>query len=99
VRYRAKFVCADAACDTVHDMTILDWGVYVLSWKRYLERGRPQAEKDVVDKLMQYTDESKRDAYFFLGNAMAHPTSFMVVGIFHPPLPKKKPGPEQLSLL
>ena len=98
VRYRAKFLCADADCATEHDMTILDWGIYVLSWKRFLERGGPQADKDVLDKLAQLTDESRADTYFFLGNTAAHPASFMVVGLFYPPLAKKISDGGQLSL-
>ena len=33
-------------------------------------------------------DPSKRDPYFYLGNTMAHSHSFMIVGLFHPPIAK-----------
>jgi hypothetical protein len=98
VRYRARFLCADASCTTEHDMTILDWGVYVLSWKLFLEQGSPQADKGVIEKLTQVADESRADSYFFLGNMAAHPNSFMVVGLFCPPRGKKMASARQLGL-
>jgi hypothetical protein len=79
-------------------MTILDWGVYVLSWKLFLEQGSPQADKGVIEKLTQVADESRADSYFFLGNMAAHPNSFMVVGLFCPPRGKKMASARQLGL-
>ena len=90
VRYRVKFVCDDAACETEHDLSILDWGLYVLNYNQYADRGPDMAEKKVVEKVEQLMDPSKRDPYFYLGNTMAHSHSFMIVGLFHPPI--AKPG-------
>jgi hypothetical protein len=97
VRYRAKFVCDDSACKTEHDLSILDWGLYVLNYNQYADRGADMAEKKVVEKIEQLMDPSKREPYFYLGNTMAHSHSFMIVGLFHPPIAKavgkKRPDP------
>jgi hypothetical protein len=101
VEYRMRFTCAESACGTEHDMAILDWGVYALSRKQYAIRGAEQAERDVIAQIEKSLDMTKRDAYLFLGNSLAHPRSFMIVGMFYPPIiqPSKMAQPEQLRLL
>ncbi|MFW6087505.1 MAG: hypothetical protein ACODAG_09900 [Myxococcota bacterium] len=84
IQYRAEFTCHGASCRG-HDMSILEWGVYVLSRKAYAKGGAAQAEKDVIAKIRQLMDPGKRDPYFFLGNTKAHSRNFMIVGLFHPP--------------
>jgi hypothetical protein len=86
VEYRVKFTCDDSACTTEHDFGIRDWGLYVLDYNQWAERGGAVAEEKVVEKIQQLMDPSKRDPYFFLGNTKGHSHSFMVVGLFHPPL-------------
>ena len=85
IQYRAVFSCNDPACQSEHDLSILDWGIYVLHRKQYAQRGASQAEADVIDKLNEYTDQTRRDPYFFLGNTLAHPANFMIVGLYYPP--------------
>lgn len=102
VQYRAQFRCDDPACSIEHDCAILDWGVYVLSRKQYAKGGAEIAARDVIQRITNLMDPSKRDPYFFMGNTMAHPQNFMIVGLFHPPkatarASKKKP-PRTLSL-
>ncbi len=95
VQYRAVFICNDPACSTAHDLSILDWGTYVLHRRQYAQRGGPQAERDVIDKLTEDMDLRRRNAHFFLGNTMAHPASFMVVGLYFPPCPAPDAPPKQ----
>jgi hypothetical protein len=92
VQYRACFRCDDSACSTEHDLSILDWGVYALSRRQYAARGPEMAERDVIEKLKELLDPSKREPYFYLGNTKAHTRSFMIVGIFHPPKPPATPA-------
>jgi hypothetical protein len=101
VEYRMRFLCADIACTTEHDMSVLDWGVYALSRKQYRLRGRQQAEHDVIAQLERSLDMTKRDAYLFLGNSLAHPRAFMIVGLFYPPIIQAPviAEPPQLRLL
>jgi hypothetical protein len=58
----------------------------VLSRRQFAQRGGPQVERDVIAKLQELTDLRTKDLYLFLGNTKAHPQSFMVVGMYYPPL-------------
>lgn len=102
VQYRACFRCDDPACSTEHDLSILDWGIYALSRRQFATRGAALAERDVISKITEMMDASKRQPYFFLGNTKPHPQNFMVVGLYYPPRPdlhaKKKKGPEGTTL-
>jgi hypothetical protein len=101
VQYRACFRCDDAACHTEHDVSILDWGIYALSRRQFAARGAALAERDVISKIEEMMDASKRQPYFFLGNTKPHPQSFMAVGLYYPPCSdghSKKKGPEAATL-
>ncbi|MBX3127059.1 MAG: hypothetical protein KF718_10100 [Polyangiaceae bacterium] len=101
VQYRACFRCDDPDCKTEHDLSILDWGVYVLSRREYAARGPAMAEQKVIEKIEELLDPSKRDPFLFLGNTKGHSQSFMIVGLFHPPIepaPKVAEPPRQGSL-
>lgn len=89
VRYRLEFECNDPACNG-HDMSVLDWGMYVLSRKQYAKKNRQQAEADVIAMIHEVTDPEKKDVYLFLGNTLAHPQSFMIVGFYYPKLLRAK---------
>ncbi len=89
VKYRIEFECNHPACSG-HKMSILDWGVYVLSRRQYAQRGGgPQAERDVIGKLAELTDLATKDLYLFLGNTKRFPQSFTVVGLYYPPINKQ----------
>lgn len=91
VDYRVKFSCDDPKCTIVHDFSIRDWGIYVLDRKQEQRKGNYKlAEADVLAKLRELTDPTRRDAYFYLGNTAPHPQNFMVVGLFTPPKGKQR---------
>jgi hypothetical protein len=92
VQYRIQFTCNDPACTTEHDFSILDWGVYVLSRRSYSTGGAQAAELAVVSRLKTILDPTTHDAYFYLGNSLAHCRNFMIVGVYYPP--KKQTGPQ-----
>ena len=99
VQYRACFRCDDPACSTEHDISILDWGIYVLSRRQFATRGPAEAERDVIAKIVESMDPAKREPYFFLGNTKPHPQNFMIVGLYYPSKPTEKPAkPEGGSL-
>jgi len=95
VQYRACFRCDDPVCKTEHDLSILDWGIYVLSRREYATRGASMAEQKVIEKIEELLDPTKREPYLFLGNTKQHSQSFTIVGLFHPPIasaPTSKPS-------
>lgn len=101
VQFRAEFTCESSSCNG-HDLSILDWGTYVLERKQR-EAHAIDPAKDVVAQLERLTDPSRHEPYFFLGNTMAHCRSFMIVGVFGPPRelpakPKAAKNPGQLDL-
>ncbi len=88
-QYRVEFTCENANCHG-HDMSILDWGIYVLDRNQQkTKKDYKQAEAAVLAKLHEITDPKKKNAYFFLGNTKAHCRNFMVVGFFYPPQSKQ----------
>lgn len=85
VNYKVDFKCEAVGCRG-HDMKVLDWGVYVLDRKQAKKKGDYRAaEEDVKDSLSRLLNVEARDPYVFLGNSLAHPQNFSVVGIFSPP--------------
>lgn len=97
VEYKMDWLCHGPNCRG-HDMTILDWGIYVLSRRMYAKArtgARDQAaQAKVIEALERAFDTSKRDPYVFLGNTKAHQGNFIIGGIYSPPNP-----PPQLTLL
>lgn len=106
LKYYIEFTADDGAGgESDHEMSVLDWGLYVLHRRQFAkhmgetggdtkEAGR-RAQADVTAKIRGMIEGAETDPYFFLGNTAAHPTSFMIVGIFSPPKP---PAQRQGSL-
>ncbi|MFT3917298.1 MAG: hypothetical protein QM704_25400 [Anaeromyxobacteraceae bacterium] len=90
VDYRVEFRCDDPACSTLHDCSILDWGIYVLDRNQERKKGSYKlAEADVLAKLQEIADPQKKDIHFFLGNTKDHSNNFSVVGLFYPPIERQ----------
>ena len=85
IQYRILLDCDDPACQGGHDLSILDWGTYQLGRKMFAENGADVANRKVVQKIESLLDPGKREPYLILGNTLAYPQNFMVVGFFHPP--------------
>lgn len=97
ITYRVAFECESVDCKG-HDMSILDWEIYVLSRKLFAQSGDEVAQRKVIEKLNEYADPDARDCYFFLGNTQAHPGTFMVVGLYYPPRIAAKAQDKQMPL-
>lgn len=85
IHYKVEFTCDHAAC-AGHDCTIQDWEIYALSRKVFARKGAAGAEEDVIKRLNEMCDLQKTKPHLFLGNTLAHPKSFSVVGFFYPKL-------------
>ncbi len=85
-RFKYRYFCDDPNCKNGHEQTIVDWEACELYRKL---RNSETTEAAVHDKMRQkFVDElwgKDKDSYLFVGNQLAHPRSFIVLGIFWPP--------------
>jgi hypothetical protein len=95
-RFKYKYTCDDAHCRG-HEQTIVDWEACELYRKL---RDSEESERAIHDKMRQKFVEElwgrDKDSYLFVGNQLAHPRSFIVLGIFWPP---KTDDERQMKLL
>jgi hypothetical protein len=91
VRYFVDFTCDGPAGPTMHKCSVLDWGVYVLHRKMYAKYSGGIAEQKVIDAITAKLDQTRKDAYLFMGNTKAHCQNFSIVGFYYPP--RLKPAP------
>lgn len=83
--YRVAFHCDDPRC-TGHNMSVRDWGMYVLDMKMTeQERDYKAAEEKVLAKLRDILDPAKHDTRLLLGDMLAHPGAFFIGGLYYPP--------------
>jgi len=79
-RVRVEWMCglpgAPHSDCTGHDMTILDWGLGELARREGPEKAR--------QKMESISDTQRHDLKFFLGNMLAYPSSFTIVGLWYP---------------
>lgn len=61
---------------TGHDMAILDWGLGELT--------RREGPEKAKQKIKQYSNTEMYELKFFLGNMLAYPKSFTIVGLWYP---------------
>jgi hypothetical protein len=85
IQYRVDFRCNEPEC-AGHDMSVHDWGVYVLDMKLEEERGHAEAERLVIQKLERELDPRTKDTHFFLGNTKAFPQTFFIGALYYPPI-------------
>ncbi|MCC5608100.1 hypothetical protein LC612_15225 [Nostoc sp. CHAB 5834] len=77
-----------------HRCTISDWEIQQLyrgCRDRSKETSMENKEKEALEKVRQKLEDeflSKKDLYFIMGNLKNHKNSFMIIGIFYPPLIK-----------
>lgn len=88
VRYRVDFTCEGPEGPTLHKCTIFDWGLYVLHRKMVAQHGAGAGEQKVIEHIEKNLDQTKKDAYFFMGNTKPHPQNFSIVGLYYPPRAK-----------
>ena len=87
-RFRYEYRCSAAGCNG-HSQTIVDWEILAL-WRRV----RSNADwKELMRRRFEDDMWSHRDSVLFVGNQEQHPTSFLMLGVFWPPV-----GPVQTML-
>ena len=89
--FYVHFNCgADQDCSG-HELSIIDWEIMQAyrDWQK-----RYHGEEVLLDKIKErwcdLLNADKRDVFFYVGNQLAHPKSFMILGIFSPSLKRGK---------
>jgi len=83
-KFQYCFTCDDSRCQG-HQMMIEDWEVGALFWRLRDKGVSPdEAAKGVREKFLSELCGPKRDTHFYVGTVSAHPTSWVVIGVFYP---------------
>lgn len=86
-KFQYKFECDDVRCKG-HQMMIEDWEVGALYWRLRDKGLEPAAAAaKVKEKFLGELCAPERDTRFIVGTVLAHPKSWVIIGIFYP---KKK---------
>ncbi|HEY2841590.1 MAG TPA: hypothetical protein VGJ26_20690 [Pirellulales bacterium] len=90
-KFQYRFQCDDPRCSGKHQIMIEDWEVGALYWKM-IDGGAspPIAAEKVREKFLDELCGPKKDTHFFVGTVLAHPNTWVVIGVFYPTLPKKE---------
>ena len=77
-------------------MMIEDWEIGALYW-RCIDGGASPAEacEKVRLKFLEQLCASDRDTHFYVGTILAHPKTWVIIGVFYP---KQTAAPQQASL-
>jgi len=84
--FKYAFGCLDEPSCTGHKLSIIDWEIMQL-YRRMRDKYR-SAETAVAKVKEQWLDNmcgQDKNTHFYVGNMMAHPASFLVLGVFWPP--------------
>lgn len=83
-KFQYKFLCDDSRCKG-HQTMIEDWEVGALYWRCVDEGATPEeACADVKKKFLNELCGSTKDTHFYVGTILAHPTSWVVIGVYWP---------------
>lgn len=84
-RWKYRYHCGGGCRG--HEQTIIDWEI-AQAWRQWRDRYGPEdAAVRVRDKWLNELAGSDKDTVFFVGNQHLHPESFLILGVFWPPLP------------
>ena len=90
-KFQYRFECDDERCNG-HKMMIEDWEIGALFW-RLVDQGNTHkdAAAKVREKFLDDLCGSDKDTHFFVGTILAHPKSWVVIGVFYPRIEPPKP--------
>jgi len=85
-RWQYHYSCAAPSCPG-HKQTVIDWELGQL-YRRIKLKGITDPQKIHQTIRQKYLIEmcANKDTYFFTGNMAAHPGSFLILGVFWPPI-------------
>ena len=90
IPYNWKYVykCSDPDCNR-HTQTIIDWEINAFYLKQIKGKGisdPAEIHKAIKQKFLHELCGSEKDTYFFTGNMLKHPITFLILGVFWPPV-------------
>jgi len=89
--FRYRFRCSGCRNSDPHHMKIVDWELMQLYRRMRLEcESLESCLRKVRDKWLGDLCGPSKDTHFFVGNMVAHPGSFLVLGVFWPPKQRDK---------
>jgi hypothetical protein len=84
-KFQYKFACDDPRCKGQHQMMIEDWEVGALYWRCVDGGASPDEACGMVkQKFLGQLCATDRNTHFFVGTILAHPKSWVVIGVFYP---------------
>ncbi|MFO8056311.1 MAG: hypothetical protein R6V10_03350 [bacterium] len=83
-KFQYSFECDDPRCKG-HKMMIGDWEVGALFW-RLVDKGasHEEAAKKVREKFLNALCGPEKNTHFYAGTMLAHPKTWIVIGVFYP---------------
>ena len=80
--FKYRYQCDDPTCKG-HQQKIVDWEIYqsYRSWKPMYGEGWEEKLRQRYEREMQ----EQKDTHFFVGTMLAHPQTWIVIGLFYPP--------------
>lgn len=97
-KFHYLFSCDDARCQG-HKMMIEDWEVGRLFWRLVDQGGEHRAAAEKVrEKFFHDLCGPDKETYFYVGTVLAHPKSWVVIGLFYPKKGTLGPVPPQPGL-
>jgi len=89
-KFKYIFECNDERCKTKHRMMNEDWELGALYWKLVDQGNTPnETAKKVREKFLDQMCGSSIDTHFFVGTVLAHPQSWVVIGVYWPKIQKE----------
>lgn len=90
IPYNWKYVykCSDPDCNG-HTQTIIDWEINAFYLHHVKDKGitdPTEVHEAIKQKFLHELCGPKKDTYFFTGNMLKHPVTFLILGIFWPPV-------------
>jgi hypothetical protein len=84
-KFQYKFVCDDPRCKGNHQKMLEDWELGALYWNCIDAGASPdEACQKVKQKYLDQICASDRDTHFYVGTILAHPKSWVIIGVFWP---------------
>lgn len=90
-KFQYVFECDDTRCKKNHRMMIEDWELGALYWKLVDRGATPKAAAESVrEKFLGTLCAADRDTHLYVGTILAHPKTWVVIGVFWPKLTSAK---------